>query len=94
MKRIVFGAKLAANCLNVLSDSNVKPDYYFGKSKDSDAATQRVVDFWMNRWLTSRINHLPALKSVQAFDTAVWLQDSFRSIGLEIDLTTNVLQEA
>ena len=94
MKRIVFGANLATNFLDVLSGSNAKAEFYFSKSKNPVAGTQLVIDYWINRWLASRVNHLPAIKSVQAFDTAAWLENSFKSIELNIESTNKVLQEA
>jgi hypothetical protein len=93
MKRIVFGAQLATNCIDVLSSSDVEPKYYFRKTRNSDKGTQKVIDYWVDRWLASRINHLPALKAMQSFDANEWLEHSFAAISLEVP-SSEILQEA
>ena len=94
MRRIVFGAQLATNCAEVLSSTEEEPKYYFRKTRNSDAGTKRIVDYWMSRWLSSRIEHLPALKEMQAFNATNWLEKSFESIGLDVKLSDEMLQEA
>ena len=82
MKRIVFGAEVACNGVDVLSGLD-EPRYYFRRTRNPDSGTQRIIDYWLDRWLGSRINHLPALRAVEAFDPAEWLTETFAGLDLE-----------
>ena len=92
MKRIVFGAEIATNCIDVLTGMDDAPKYYFNKTRNPEAGTQRVVDYWRERWLLSRINHLPALKALTAFDAQAWLQESFSDLEIEMPAALEELQ--
>ena len=73
MRRLVYGVQIASNAKQVLSNVGCPPRYYFGRLRDHDAATRRVIDFWIERWLASRVQFRPALDRVEAFDADDWL---------------------
>ncbi len=73
MRRIVYGCPMADNARDVLSSVGVRPRYYFGRLTAHKPATDRIIKFWIERWLTSRINYRPALEKVAAFDADDWL---------------------
>ena len=75
MQRLVYGAELAANTKQILSNEASKPKYYFGSLRSHETGTQRVITFWMNRWLSSRINYSPALDAVESFSADDWLTE-------------------
>ncbi len=47
------------------AESAVRPAYIRTPQKYRDA-TERIADFWRQRWLASRLNHTPALEALQA----------------------------
>ena len=58
MKRIVYGAPLASNTSQYLLGNDSKLDYYtnFDTAEES---TQKVIDYWSDRWLSSRLQYSP-----------------------------------
>ncbi|MGE0606572.1 MAG: Druantia anti-phage system protein DruA [Pirellulales bacterium] len=76
MRRIVYGCAIAENVCDVLSNVATRPRFYFGRQPDHRAATDRIITFWTDRWLGSRINYRPALEKVAAFDIHEWLAQS------------------
>ena len=67
MSRIVYGASLASNTFDYLLGKDSVPNYYFG-SIDYEEGTQRVIDYWRNRWLTSRLKHAPIYERIRNFN--------------------------
>lgn len=64
MRRIVYGALLAVNALDYLSNASAPPRYCFGDA-DAEDATNAIIDFWMSRWLAMRIDYGPAIARIQ-----------------------------
>lgn len=58
MSRIVYGACLAENTFDYLLGKESKPKYYTDMA-DYVSGTQKIIDFWRNRWLKSRLNYEP-----------------------------------
>jgi hypothetical protein len=67
MRRIVFGAWLAKNGRQYLSGEASEPVYYFEGCMSPDLGTQRIIDYWRDRWLTMRLDHEEALKRMANF---------------------------
>lgn len=67
MSRIVYGACLAENTFDYLLGRDSEPKYYTDMS-DYAAGTQKIVDFWRNRWLKSRLNYEPIYQRIRDFD--------------------------
>lgn len=67
MSRIVYGACLAKNTIDYLMGKADKPDYYTDLN-DYEAGTQKVIDYWVTRWLGSRLNYEPIYSRIRMFD--------------------------
>ena len=67
MGRLVYGAWLAVNGRAYLNGSIDHPTYYFDQSLDPIEGTERIVDYWRERWLLPRLNYQEALDRVAAF---------------------------
>lgn len=72
MSRIVYGAELASNTLNYLLGNDAAPNYYFNSS-DYLGETQKIIDFWLNRWVASRLNYTPVFERVKCFDKELFM---------------------
>lgn len=72
MSRIVYGACLAKNTQAYLMGKADKPEYYTDLSHYQEG-TQKIIDFWRNRWLKSRLNYRPIYQKMRAFDKAEFL---------------------
>lgn len=75
MSRIVYGAELASNTMNYLLGIDDSPDYYFN-TNDYSGETQKIVDFWLNRWVASRLNYTPVFERVRCFDKEQFMVSS------------------
>lgn len=69
MQRIVYGACLAKNTTEYLLGYDQEPIYYTDMT-DYETGTQKVIDFWRNRWLKSRLNYEPIYQRIREFDKA------------------------
>ena len=67
MSRIVYGACLAENTFDYLLGKESKPKYYTDMA-DYVSGTQKIIDFWRNRWLKSRLNYEPIYRRIRDFD--------------------------
>lgn len=67
MSRIVYGACLAENTFDYLLGKESEPRYYTDMA-DYVSGTQKIVDFWRNRWLKSRLNYEPIYQRIRKFD--------------------------
>lgn len=67
MSRIVYGVCLAENTFDYLLGRDSEPKYYTDMA-DYVAGTQKIVDFWRNRWLESRLNYEPIYQRIRDFD--------------------------
>ena len=72
MSRIVYGAELASNTLDYLLGKDDTPQYYFDKN-DSVGETQKIINFWLNRWVMSRLNYQPIYERIGSFDKMQFL---------------------
>lgn len=75
MSRIVYGAELASNTMNYLLGIDDSPDYYFN-TNDYSGETQKIIDFWLNRWVASRLNYTPVFERVRCFDKEQFMVSS------------------
>jgi hypothetical protein len=67
MSRIVYGACLAENTFDYLMGKDATPKYYTDM-EDYRGGTQKVIDYWRNRWLKSRLNYEPIYQKMREFD--------------------------
>lgn len=58
--RTVYVVKLCRNSSEFMMGRAESPDYIL-KSDDPLMATERIAEFWRNRWLKPRLSHKPAL---------------------------------
>lgn len=72
MSRIVYGCCLAENTFDYLMGKDPVPKYYTDVD-DYVANTQKIIDFWRNRWLSSRLNYEPIYKRMREFDKLSFL---------------------
>lgn len=82
MSRIVYGACLATNTLDYLMGKDTKPKYY----TDIDhyqTGTQKIIDYWITRWLSSRLNYAPIFERIRRFDKKSFLVGSQINDGEE-----------
>ncbi|HMN28998.1 MAG TPA: DUF4338 domain-containing protein, partial [Caldilineaceae bacterium] len=68
MSRLVYGAWLACNGREFLAGETEQPIYYFDPTADPKDGTQRIAEYWIERWLSARIAHSPALERIAAFN--------------------------
>ncbi|HHX6518075.1 TPA: Druantia anti-phage system protein DruA [Pseudomonas aeruginosa] len=62
--RIIYGVSLTRNLERTLLGVDEEPIYALDSSQ-LDAESE-IANYWIERWLDSRIDHLPALKALQA----------------------------
>ncbi len=67
MSRIVYGACLAANTLDYLMGKDTAPKYYTDVNHYREG-TEKIIDFWATRWLSSRLNYAPIYERIRGFD--------------------------
>lgn len=67
MSRIVYGACLAENTFDYLLGRDPEPKYYTDMADYADG-TKKIIDFWRNRWLKSRLNYEPIYQRIRDFD--------------------------
>lgn len=75
MSRIVYGAELASNTMDYLLGYDNAPNYYFDTC-DYAGETQKIIDFWLNRWVISRLNYTPIFDRIEAFDKVAFMVSS------------------
>lgn len=69
MSRIVYGACLATNALDYLMGRDLTPAYYTDIEQYQDG-TKRIIEYWVTRWLSSRLNYSPIFERIRSFDKA------------------------
>lgn len=67
MSRIVYGACLAENTFDYLLGNDQEPKYYTDMT-DYVSGTQKIIDFWRNRWVKSRLNYELIYQRMRDFD--------------------------
>ena len=72
MSRIVYGLNLAKNTTEYLLGLDKKPQYYTD-IKNWKAETQKIIDFWSERWLKSRLNFDPVFERLESFNLEQFL---------------------
>lgn len=75
MSRIVYGACLAENTFDYLLGRDKAPRYYTDIS-DYVVGTQKIINFWRNRWVKSRLLFLPIYDRIRNFDKKSFLVSS------------------
>lgn len=68
MPRIVYGAWLAENGSDYLLGKTDRPDYYFNTEENPLEGTEKIVQFWRERWLLNRIKFHDALIAMENFE--------------------------
>jgi hypothetical protein len=66
MNRPIYGAWLATNGAACLLGEETQPEYHFDTVRNLEQGTQRVIDYWVNRWLLNRLEYKPALDKVRS----------------------------
>lgn len=69
MARLIYGAWLVENGTEYLTGKDEKPNYYFDEKMNGKEATEKIVEYWRQRWLLSRLNHVEALNRIEKFDS-------------------------
>ena len=72
MSRIVYGAELAKNTKRYLLGLDKEPEYYFDTC-DYEEGTQKIIKYWQNRWVLSRLNYTPIFDRIEKFDKTAFL---------------------
>lgn len=90
MSRIVYGACLAKNTFDYLLGKDSEPEYYTDMT-DYIAGTQKIIDFWRNRWLKSRLNYEPIYQRIRDFDKQGFLVSN--QIGKDEEWSFSKLKE-
>lgn len=72
MSRIVYGACLAENTFEYLLGKDQKPKYYTDML-NYEEGTQKIVDYWSDRWLASRLKYAPIYDRIREFDKQAFL---------------------
>ena len=67
MSRIVYGACLATNTLDYLMGKDTAPRYYTDVNHYQEG-TAKIIDYWITRWLSSRLNYAPIYERIRRFD--------------------------
>jgi hypothetical protein len=62
--RIIYGVSLTRNLERTLLGVDEEPHYTLDPT--NEGAESEIASFWVHRWLSSRINYLPALQALQA----------------------------
>ena len=62
--RIIYGVSLTRNLERLLLGVDESPDYALDQNCETSEA--EIVDYWVRRWLASRIRHSPALQAARA----------------------------
>jgi hypothetical protein len=68
MSRLIYGAWLASNGPAIFRGEDEEPDYYFDSSVLPEEATERIADYWRERWLLVRLSHTEVLTRLLRFD--------------------------
>lgn len=75
MSRIVYGAELAKNTKSYLLGDDSNLDYYFN-TNDISGETQKIINYWRNRWALSRLQYEPIYDRIKSFDKKTLLVSS------------------
>lgn len=67
MPRIIYAVPLIQNLSEYLLGIDKRPKYYGSRAK-GDEGTQKILDFWVDRWLRKRLEYAPAIDRVAEFD--------------------------
>ena len=67
MPRIIYAVPLIQNLSEYLLGIEKRPKYY-GSRALGDDGTQKILDFWVDRWLKKRLEYAPAIDRVAEFD--------------------------
>jgi hypothetical protein len=71
MSRIVYGASIAQNARAYLLGQDDAPEYYFEAPLTQRIAkekTNTIIHYWVNRWLTSRLQYEEIYQRLRNFD--------------------------
>jgi hypothetical protein len=77
MSRIIYGVWLANNGYDIFRGEDVAPDYYFNPFEPVNLGTNRIIEFWMKRWLLGRANNADVIKKISQFDISSLLPSQY-----------------
>lgn len=66
---------LQKNALDYLLGKNDKLEYYTDMDNYQEG-TQRIVDYWIDRWLASRLKYAPIYERIENFNQRIYLLES------------------
>lgn len=72
MSRIVFGVNLAENTTDYLLGFDTSPKFYTDTYAPEEG-TEKIVEFWQNRWLAHRLQYEPIYERIASFDKKTFL---------------------
>ena len=75
MSRIVYGACLATNTMDYLMGKDATPKYYTDIDNYQDG-TEKIIEYWTTRWLSSRLKYTPIFDRIRGFDKESFLVGS------------------
>jgi len=64
--RLIYAVKLAHNSERYLMGLDADPDYIFPTTRP-ERVTKQIAQFWIQRWLSSRLDHQEAIDAVTRF---------------------------
>jgi len=64
--RKIYGVSLCEQALNFLCGEATTLPEYIEKPENYLDATERIADFWRNRWLSKRIEHIPTIERLKS----------------------------
>jgi hypothetical protein len=62
--RLIYGIKLSANAYDFLQRGNLPLPTYISTPELFRDASSRISDYWIERWLSSRLDHSPTLTTL------------------------------
>jgi hypothetical protein len=68
MSRLVYGAWIAVDGQAYLCGNTDKPTYIFNINEPVEEISQRIINYWMERWLLNRINYKEAIDRISKFN--------------------------
>jgi len=68
--RLIYGIPLCENAKEFLRGEDVQLPAYIMKPEDYLESTLKIIAYWRERWLSSRLNHIPTLDQLEY--TAPW----------------------
>ena len=82
--RLIYRIDLAHNTTDYLCGRNNEPDYIF-PLQHPKRTTKKIANYWIERWLSSRLNHAPSLEAVANFKRdSIAISREYHTAGQEL----------